>query len=106
MKLITKTQLTKLMQNWEKEDLGELKPVVKLVIPSTNTIWLMVAATRDRDGITLYGLCDLGLGEVEWSDISLNELKLAIRDSNVTLDKNMNEYDNIAHKQPFNRLIT
>lgn len=48
-------------------------PVVKLFNPTGAAVWLICAMESDED--TLYGLCDLGLGEPELGYVSLEELK-------------------------------
>lgn len=48
-------------------------PVLKLFHPMGPATWLICA--MEADGDTLYGLCDLGLGEPELGYVSLDELK-------------------------------
>lgn len=98
-KLFTRKQLEKMLKNWDNVDCSQLKPVIKLFTPDANAIWLIVAAHKyevgDNDYL-LYGLCDLGLGYVEWGDVSVEELtKLRVpveRDLYVNFDKTMGEY--------------
>jgi hypothetical protein len=47
-------------------------PVVKLFLPGTNCVWLF--SELESDGDTLFGLCDLGMGEPELGYASLAEL--------------------------------
>ena len=102
MKLITKAQMQKLTKNWNKDNLGEQKPVVKMFTPDAAATWLFVAASlqEEDNDIILYGIADVGLGFVEWGYVSFTELtsirgKLGLpveRDRYTTFDKTMNEY--------------
>lgn len=47
-------------------------PVVKLFLPGTNCVWLF--SEIERDGDTLFGLCDLGQGCPELGYASFSEL--------------------------------
>ncbi|WP_342166603.1 DUF2958 domain-containing protein [Methylobacterium sp. SD21] len=48
-------------------------PVLKLFNPAGPATWLICA--MEPDGDTLFGLCDLGVGEPELGYVSLDELK-------------------------------
>jgi hypothetical protein len=48
-------------------------PVLKLFNPMGPATWLL--CELDADGDTLFGLCDLGVGEPELGYVSLDELK-------------------------------
>lgn len=48
-------------------------PVLKLFNPLGPATWLI--CELDADGDTLFGLCDLGVGEPELGYVSLDELK-------------------------------
>jgi hypothetical protein len=48
-------------------------PVLKLFNPAGPATWLICA--MEPDGDTLFGLCDLGVGEPELGYVSLEELK-------------------------------
>ncbi|WCS25698.1 DUF2958 domain-containing protein [Methylobacterium sp. NMS14P] len=48
-------------------------PVLKLFNPTGPATWLICA--MEPDGDTLFGLCDLGVGEPELGYVSLDELK-------------------------------
>jgi len=47
-------------------------PVVKLFLPGTNCVWLFTEI--ESDGDTLFGLCDLGMGEPELGYTSFAEM--------------------------------
>lgn len=61
-----------LLANGRKRD-RDHRPVLKLFNPMGPATWLL--CELDADGDTLFGLCDLGLGEPELGYVSLNELK-------------------------------
>lgn len=73
-------------------------PVVKLFNPMGPATWLL--CELDADGDTLFGLCDLGVGEPELGYVSFDELKevsagLAIgleRDLSFRANKTISEY--------------
>ena len=48
-------------------------PVVKFFLPGTGCTWLITEL--EQDGDTLFGLCDLGMGEPELGYVSLTELR-------------------------------
>jgi hypothetical protein len=81
MKILTKSQKEKLIQNYKKTyskpepDGAEHKPVVKLFGGSSCT-WLLTELEPDSD--IAFGLCDIGQGCAELGSVSLNEL-MAIR---------------------------
>lgn len=61
-----------LMQNNLFRDTDHV-PVVKFFLPGTACTWLITEL--EQDGDTLFGLCDLGLGEPELGYVSLTELQ-------------------------------
>lgn len=77
-------------------------PVLKLFTPDANATWLI--SEIDEDGDTMFGLCDLGLGEPEMGYVSLSEIKeirgrltLPVeRDEHVTFTKKLTEYADAA----------
>ena len=69
MKLLTKALEKKLVTNANKPE-TERVPVLKLFGGAACT-WLI----SEKDGDTLYGLCDLGFGSPELGYVSLAELQ-------------------------------
>ncbi|CAO4135371.1 DUF2958 domain-containing protein [Methylorubrum extorquens] len=61
-----------LLANGRKRDCDHC-PVLKLFNPLGPATWLI--CELDADGDTLFGLCDLGVGEPELGYVSLDELK-------------------------------
>lgn len=47
-------------------------PVIKLFTPDAGATWLISEMAEDGD--TLFGLCDLGMGEPEMGYVSLSEI--------------------------------
>jgi hypothetical protein len=76
-KLILDDQMEVLRQNGavasRSGDGSDLRPVLKLFTPDGAATWLI--SEIDTDGDTLFGLCDLGLGEPELGYVSLTEIK-------------------------------
>ena len=68
MKLLTKEIKAKLEKNrnmgWQ-----EAKPIVKFFNPVGSATWLI--GEIEEDGDTMFGLCDLGMGEPELGHVSL-----------------------------------
>lgn len=74
MKLFTKSQLTKLLQNGSPENRGKNhKPVVKLFTPDAQCTWLISEIDPENPDIA-FGLCDLGMGFPELGCVSISEL--------------------------------
>lgn len=76
MKLLTKAQKTKLIDNFKlansiSDGSADLPPVVKLFGGSSCT-WLLV--DLDPECNVAFGLCDLGFGTPELGSVSLDEL--------------------------------
>ena len=71
MKLLTKEIRDNLLKNGLDRD-RDHAPVVKLFNPVGSATWLF--SELDSDGDTLFGLCDLGMGEPELGYASLREL--------------------------------
>ncbi len=75
MKLFTKSQLTKLLQNGSPENRGKNhKPVVKLFTPDAQCTWLISEIDPENPDIA-FGLCDLGMGYPELGCVSIAELE-------------------------------
>lgn len=78
MDLITPEIRDQLLANWRKGDMGDgnfdPEPVVKFFTPSAGATWLITEMV-EHDPDTLYGLCDLGLGEPELGYVTLSELQ-------------------------------
>jgi len=75
MKLLTKADVKKLRENaTNQRPTGgvDFKPVVKFFNPCGSATWLFTELAEDGD--TLFGLCDLGMGEPEHGYASLAEL--------------------------------
>jgi hypothetical protein len=70
MKLITKAIQNKLEKNRGVEN---ARPALKLFTPWTNCTWLITEI--EEDGDTMFGLCDLGMGQPELGYVSLSELQ-------------------------------
>lgn len=105
MKLLTAAIRTKLLANGARQaplkgTEGEIdfEPVVKFFNPCGAATWLFTEL--DEDGDTLFGLCDLGLGEPELGYASLSEIAsvrlrfgLGIeRDMHFTASKTLSRY--------------
>lgn len=73
MILITDELRTRLLANGAAETVTNHVPVVKLFNPVGAATWLLTEL--DKDGDTLFGLCDLGFGFPELGSISLAELE-------------------------------
>jgi hypothetical protein len=77
MKLLTKALHDKLLRNGRVQLAGKkvasFKPVVKFFTPDAQCTWLITEL--DQDGDTMFGLCDLGMGEPELGYVSLAELQ-------------------------------
>lgn len=74
MKLFTKLQRNKLLDNGKPENQGrDHKPVVKLFMTNTNCTWLLTELDNESPNMA-FGLCDLGLGFPEIGYVDLNEL--------------------------------
>ena len=72
MKLLTKRQREKLLDNGRNRDQDHL-PVVKFFDPSGAATWLFTEL-HPEDGDTLFGLADLGCGMPELGYFSLAEI--------------------------------
>lgn len=76
--LLTLALKAKLMAHWKQNALAESTvdhfPVLRCFTPDANATWLFTELDpSDED--TLFGLCDLGLGEPELGYVSLSELQ-------------------------------
>jgi len=69
MKLLTKAIENKLKK--QKDDSKDI--VVKFFNPTGAGTWLITSMDEDND--TMWGLCDLGFGCVEYGAVSLRELQ-------------------------------
>lgn len=103
MKILTKSIETKLRKNSANFDNeGNHKPVLKLFNPTGGQTWLF---TELDDSDVLYGLHDLGFGEVELGYIALAEITefrgrmgLGIeRDMHFKADKTLTQYADAGH---------
>lgn len=99
MKLLTKSIENKLRKNAiSQTGDADFKPVVKFFNPCGAATWLFTELLEDGD--TLYGIADLGFGEVEYGYASLTELSalrvgygLGIeRDCGFTAEHTLREY--------------
>jgi hypothetical protein len=74
MKLFTKDQQTRLLQNGSGESRGQDHiPVVKLFLPRSGCTWLLTEIDPEEPDIA-FGLCDLGMGFPEQGSVSLSEI--------------------------------
>lgn len=74
MKLLTKPQLIRLIQNGTGAERGKDHiPVVKLFMPGTRCTWLLTEIDPEEHSLA-FGLCDLGLGSPELGYVSLDEI--------------------------------
>lgn len=76
MDLITAEQREQMLAHGRESAAGKAidpHPVVKLFTPDANCTWLLTELDPDDPDIT-FGLCDLGLGEVELGSVSLGEI--------------------------------
>ena len=62
------------MTNYPANATEPLRPVVKIFSPVGSATWL-IASMNPQDEDTLYGLCDLGLGDPEIGYVRLSELQ-------------------------------
>jgi len=84
MTLITAAQRQKLLDNGRaqrgaidrQDQVLDFEPVVNLFTADGNATWLLTELVPDRDHLA-FGLCDLGLGELELGYVSLQELAAA-----------------------------
>jgi len=72
MKILTKPIEKRLRENSKNPKKEGQKPALKLFNPAGAATWLFTEL--DDDGDTLFGLCDLGMGEPELGYASLSEL--------------------------------
>ena len=72
MKLFTKAQYEKLLQNGSNRD-KDHPPVIKLFTPDAQCTWL-ISEIDPSDPDTAFGLCDLGFGEPELGYVHLPEI--------------------------------
>lgn len=70
IKLITKEIMAKLQKNRQNND--DSTAVLKLFTPDGSCTWLITMI--EEDGDTMWGLCDLGFGLVEYGTVSLQEI--------------------------------
>ena len=82
MKLFTKLQLTKLLENGRianeaieiDGNTPNFKPVVKLFNPCGSQTWLLTEIDPSNPDIA-FGLCDLGFGTPELGHVSISEIQ-------------------------------
>tara|TARA_R110000744_G_scaffold110778_5_gene208885 strand:+ start:1956 stop:2285 length:330 start_codon:yes stop_codon:yes gene_type:complete len=103
MKLLTK-EIKQKLENNRSAGWKEARPIVKFFNPTGKAAWLI--GEIEEDGDTMFGLCDLGMGEPSLGYVSLRELAsvklgqgLGIeRDLYWTADKTMQEYADEARQ--------
>lgn len=98
--LLTRELKTHLRRNADISERGKVdrKPVVKLFTPDAQATWLFTELAADQD--TLFGLCDLGIGNVQLGYASLSEISairgplrlLDERDRHFRADKPLSAY--------------
>jgi len=75
MKLFTKPQLKKLLENSLDMNVNkDHAPVVKLFMTDTGCTWLLSELDPETEDFA-FGLCDLGMGFPELGYVSLSEIK-------------------------------
>jgi hypothetical protein len=72
MKLFTKEQFEKLIENGRNRD-NDHMPVVKLFLPGTGCTWLINEIDPEEHDLA-FGLCDLGMGFPELGYVSIEEI--------------------------------
>lgn len=113
MNLLTKSLREQLLANGRQQAAAreqgsaeiDFQPVVKLFTPDANATWLLTELDPD-DGITAFGLMDLGLGSPELGYVSLHELsdirgalRLHVeRDLHFVADKTLSQYADKARR--------
>lgn len=104
--LIPAEALTRLKENhlvneraaFADEPSVDLRPVVKLFLPTSAAVWL-ITEFHEKEGL-LFGLCDLGLGCPEIGYVAVSDLLTAIgplgirahRDTTFIAEKSLNGY--------------
>ena len=73
MELLTPELKLQLLRNFRNKDADHV-PVVKFFTPWANATWIISDLDQD-DQDTLFGLCDLGLGEPELGYVLLSDLE-------------------------------
>lgn len=120
MKLLTLDHLAQLKGNGVRNraliDAGEtpldLRPVVKLFTPDAAATWLL-SEIDPEDSDIAYGLCDLGLGFVEFGPVRLTEIRTVRgrlglpveRDEHFTPSMTIREYQKKALALDYPRII-
>lgn len=112
MKLITKQQYEKLLENGRRQepvrgtrDEVDFYPVVKIFTPDAACTWLLTEILPEDPDIA-FGLCDLGLGFPELGSVRISELEEirgrfglpAERDRSFEADKPLSHYAREALK--------
>ena len=87
MKLITKEIKKKLDANL-KIDEDKRKPYLKLFNPCGQSTWLI--SEHNTETNEMFGLCDLGMGFVEYGYVSLDELKEVKLPFGLSIERDMN----------------
>lgn len=86
MKLLTQTQIKKLLDNGSEQNAGkDHRPVVKLFLTCSNATWLLTELLEDND--TAFGLCDLGMGYPELGYVSLSEIQSVKNELGLTVER-------------------
>lgn len=114
--LLTLDQMAQLLANWVMNDRADessldFRPAVRLYTPDARAVWLLTEL-NPADGDTLYGLCDLGLGQPELGYASLSELQsvrgpwgLPVeRDRQFQADRTLSQYAELARQA--GRIVT
>ncbi|WP_139975092.1 DUF2958 domain-containing protein [Ochrobactrum sp. CGA5] len=109
--LLTREIRTALRRNANLSEIAERdhRPVVKFFTPDAQATWLFTELAADED--TLFGLCDLGLGNVELGYASLAEISalrgpmrlLVERDRHFRADKPLSAY--VAEARAKGRIV-
>jgi hypothetical protein len=104
MKLLPIELMNRLLANNSDRDADHI-PVVKFFTPWANATWIV--KDMEMDGDTMFGLCDLGMGEPELGYVLLSELESIVgpaglkieRDLHWTPTKPLSEYAKAARRE-------
>ena len=85
MQLLTQDHRARLIANGQCRD--DHVPVVKFFNPVGSGTWLF--SELDKDGDTLFGLCDLGFGSPEMGSASLAEITAVTLPFGLTIERDL-----------------
>jgi hypothetical protein len=88
MRLVDPVILERLKQNNLNKDADHM-PVVRYFTPWSRASWLIVDIDVD-DGDTMYGLCDLGVGEANLGYVLLSDLEDIVGPRDMRVERDVN----------------